>query len=91
MAVREELGHAHIESRLVWKPMDEQPVFAGAESHSRALADAIFHDALSLPSGSAMTDADVDRVVAITRSNSAPHVRAGAAVEVGLGPPAGRR
>lgn len=65
MMVRKALGNDNIESRLVWKPMDKQPVFAGAESHLTGMADAIFHDALSLPSGSAMTDDDVDRVLAI--------------------------
>lgn len=68
MMVRKALGSQNIESRLVWKPMDKQPVFSGAESHLTGVADAIFNDALSLPSGSAMTDADVDRVLTIVHA-----------------------
>ncbi len=65
MLVRKALGSQNIESRLVWKPMDKQPVFAGSEAHLTGVADEIFRDALSLPSGSAMTDDDVDRVLEV--------------------------
>ena len=54
-----------IESRPVWKPMHLQPVFHGARHVGGALSEAIFADGLCLPSGSAMTDAEVDRVAEI--------------------------
>ncbi len=60
--VREELERSNIESRPVWKPMHQQPVFAGAESHLTGAADRIFADGLCLPSGVDMTDEDVDLV-----------------------------
>lgn len=55
-----------IEARHVWKPMHLQPVFAGAEYFPHpggSVSDAVFRDGICLPSGSSMTDAQVDRVV----------------------------
>ncbi|WP_196761771.1 DegT/DnrJ/EryC1/StrS family aminotransferase, partial [Streptobacillus moniliformis] len=63
--VREALEAENIEARPVWKPMHQQPVFAGAESVLTGVADAVFETGLCLPSGTAMTDDDVDRVLGI--------------------------
>jgi dTDP-4-amino-4,6-dideoxygalactose transaminase len=55
-----------IEARHVWKPMHLQPVFAGTRffPHSGgSVSDALFRDGVCLPSGSNMTDGQVDRVV----------------------------
>ncbi len=65
--VRRLLEAENIEARPVWKPMHEQPVFAGATVVGGEVASGLFRDGLCLPSGSAMTDADVDRVVEIVR------------------------
>ena len=43
--------------------MHLQPVFAGCEMRGGAVAEEIFRHGLCLPSGSSMTDADVERVV----------------------------
>jgi len=56
-----------IEARPAWKPLHLQPVFADAPMRGGAVAEAVFRDGVCLPSGSAMTDADVDRVVAAVR------------------------
>jgi pyridoxal phosphate-dependent aminotransferase EpsN len=61
--VREHLESLDIEARPAWKPMHLQPVFADCEMRGGAVAEEIFHHGLCLPSGSAMTDADVARVV----------------------------
>jgi pyridoxal phosphate-dependent aminotransferase EpsN len=61
--VREHLESLDIEARPAWKPMHLQPAFAGYEMRGGDVADDIFRRGLCLPSGSAMTDADVDRVV----------------------------
>jgi pyridoxal phosphate-dependent aminotransferase EpsN len=65
-ATPEDLGlaleRADIESRPVWKPMHMQPVFKCARYIGGAVAEQLFANGLCLPSGSAMTDADVDRV-----------------------------
>jgi pyridoxal phosphate-dependent aminotransferase EpsN len=61
--VRERMESCNIEARPSWKPMHLQPLYADAEMHGGAVAERIFTTGLCLPSGSAMTDADVDRVV----------------------------
>ncbi len=61
-SVRLALERANIESRPVWKPMHMQPVFAGARVIGGATAEEFFERGLCLPSGSAMSDGDVDRV-----------------------------
>jgi dTDP-4-amino-4,6-dideoxygalactose transaminase len=61
--VREDLAVEDIESRPVWKPMHQQPVFAGAESVITGVANQIFEEGLCLPSGTSMTNAEIDRVI----------------------------
>ncbi len=60
--VRLALEARNIESRPLWKPMHMQPVFAGARRRGGAVAERLFRNGICLPSGSAMTDADVARV-----------------------------
>jgi dTDP-4-amino-4,6-dideoxygalactose transaminase len=55
-------GH-NIESRPMWKPMHLQPVFKGSVMIGGKVSEDLFRDGLCLPSGSAMSDADVVRVV----------------------------
>ena len=69
--VRKALEAENIEARPAWKPMHQQPVFADAESVLVGVADAVFETALCLPSGTAMTDDDVDRVVGIVMAELA--------------------
>ena len=60
------LAAEFIEARHVWKPMHLQPVFAGSRYFSHpggSVSDALFRDGICLPSGSNMTDAQMDRVV----------------------------
>jgi dTDP-4-amino-4,6-dideoxygalactose transaminase len=61
--IREHLESLDIEARPAWKPMHLQPLFADCDMRGGAVAEEIFRTGLCLPSGSAMTDADVDRVV----------------------------
>ena len=53
-----------IEARHLWKPMHLQPVFAGHRSFLNGTAEDLFARGLLLPSGSALSDDDVDRVAA---------------------------
>lgn len=62
--IRLALDAVNIEARPAWKPMHMQPVFAGAPCRGGAVAEKLFADGLCLPSGTAMSDGDVDRVVA---------------------------
>lgn len=66
-AVREALAAENIEARPVWKPMHRQPVFAGYDVYGGAVAEALFDRGLCLPSGSNLTPADLDRVIAVVR------------------------
>jgi pyridoxal phosphate-dependent aminotransferase EpsN len=61
--IREHLETLDIEARPAWKPMHLQPLFAGCPVRGGRVAEEIFRTGLCLPSGSAMTDDDVDRVV----------------------------
>lgn len=60
--VREFLELHNIESRPIWKPMHQQPVFRGCKAFLNGRADALFRDGLCLPSGTAMDEEAVDRV-----------------------------
>jgi pyridoxal phosphate-dependent aminotransferase EpsN len=72
-AVRLALEAENIEARPVWKPMHLQPLFAGAPSIGGEVAASLFERGLCLPSGSSLTETDLDRVVsAVRRVAAAP-------------------
>lgn len=52
-----------IEARPLWKPLHLQPVFAEAPAVVTGTSEALFDRGLCLPSGSVLTDDDVDRVI----------------------------
>lgn len=54
----------NIEARPVWKPMHLQPLFRDARVVGGTVSERLFRDGLCLPSGSAMTMDDVQRVCA---------------------------
>ncbi|HZZ82456.1 MAG TPA: DegT/DnrJ/EryC1/StrS family aminotransferase, partial [Gemmataceae bacterium] len=64
------LDGANIEARPVWKPLHAQPVFAGCARRGGAVAEHRFERGLCLPSGSAMTDAELARVIDVVRAAS---------------------
>ncbi|PAP76394.1 DegT/DnrJ/EryC1/StrS family aminotransferase [Rubrivirga marina] len=66
--VRRALEADDVEARPVWKPMHLQPVYAGYEAVGGAVAEDLFDRGLCLPSGSGMTEADVERVVTGVRA-----------------------
>ena len=61
--IRLALEEDNIEARPVWKPMHLQPVFAGYECVGGAVSAELFERGLCLPSGSSMTNSDLDRVI----------------------------
>lgn len=71
-SIREHLESLDIEARPAWKPMHLQPVFASCDMRGGAVAEAIFRTGLCLPSGSSMTEPDVDRVVDAVLASRAP-------------------
>jgi dTDP-4-amino-4,6-dideoxygalactose transaminase len=60
--IRQALEKENIESRRIWRPMHMQPIFKDAKIYGGAFDEDLFNRGLCLPSGSAMTDADLDRV-----------------------------
>lgn len=65
--IRLALEKENIESRPVWKPMHLQPVFKDCRVRGGKVGDEAFAKGLCLPSGTAMTDADRQRVVEVIR------------------------
>ncbi|SDD76947.1 aminotransferase class I/II-fold pyridoxal phosphate-dependent enzyme [Belnapia rosea] len=67
-AARQALAEAGIESRPVWKPMHLQPAFRAAPRAGGSVAADLFERGLCLPSGSALTILQQDRVIGLLRS-----------------------
>jgi dTDP-4-amino-4,6-dideoxygalactose transaminase len=51
-----------IETRLIWRPMHMQPVFADAPYYGGGCSDGIFENGLCLPSGTTLYDDDIAQV-----------------------------
>lgn len=61
--IRLTLEKDNIESRPLWKPMHLQPVFAHAPFYGNGTSEYLFKKGLCLPSGSNLTEDDLQRVV----------------------------
>lgn len=57
------LADRGIETRPLWKPMHLQPVFRDAPMIGGQVAEKLFATGLALPSGSTLSDAQLDRVI----------------------------
>lgn len=72
--LRLRLDAKNIESRPLWKPMHLQPVFADAPFYtmceSGSVSERLFNKGLCLPSGSALTTEDLDRVIQVIRNSN---------------------
>jgi dTDP-4-amino-4,6-dideoxygalactose transaminase len=62
-ALRLSLEKENIESRPLWKPMHLQPIFKDAPCYLNGVSDDLFERGLCLPSGSNLTDIELDRVI----------------------------
>jgi len=65
--IRLVLEDHNIESRPVWKPMHQQPIFASAPSLLTGASDLLFREGLCLPSGPVMTQELVLKVSELIR------------------------
>lgn len=65
--VRLALDAENIEARPVWKPMHLQPVFRSWRIRGGRVSEHLFRIGLCLPSGTAMTPSDIERVADIVR------------------------
>ena len=61
------LAAANIESRPLWKPLHLQPVFAGARGCIDGTSQHLFETGLTLPSGSALREAQIGPIMTILR------------------------
>jgi dTDP-4-amino-4,6-dideoxygalactose transaminase len=61
------LDKANIESRPLWKPMHLQPVFQDCPFYGDGTSESLFDKGLCLPSGSILTEEDLNRVVEVIR------------------------
>ncbi len=66
-SVRLALEAEDIEARPVWKPMHMQPLFARARVRGGEVSEGLFRCGLCLPSGSAMTEEQLARVISVIR------------------------
>jgi len=67
--LQNDLEHMNIESRLLWKPMHLQPVFSHCPAYLNGNSEKLFSQGLCLPSGSNLSQQDLD-LVAGTISSS---------------------
>jgi dTDP-4-amino-4,6-dideoxygalactose transaminase len=63
--IRLKLLEYNIESRPLWKPMHLQPLFENYPFYGNKIAETLFDNGLSLPSGSNLTHSDRDRIRAV--------------------------
>lgn len=71
--IRLMLEEHNIESRRVWVPLHQQVTFAGCRSRGGTVAEELFADSLCLPSGTALTDEDLDRISTLIERQSRTH------------------
>jgi dTDP-4-amino-4,6-dideoxygalactose transaminase len=60
--IRTHLETYNIESRPLWKPLHQQPVFETCKTFGNAVSDQLFEEGLCLPSGSNISDEIIDQV-----------------------------
>jgi dTDP-4-amino-4,6-dideoxygalactose transaminase len=60
--IRLAMESENIETRPLWKPMHQQPVFANVKSYLNGISDKLFEYGLCLPSGSNLTEEDYERI-----------------------------
>ncbi len=66
-AVLSALAAANIEARPLWKPLHRQPLYREAMVFGGAVADRLFEQGLCIPSGSALTADELQRVIDVVR------------------------
>lgn len=68
--IRLALEKENIESRPLWKPMHLQPIFENTPFYGDGTAEQLFANGLCLPSGSNLTEHDLNRVIAVIKNLS---------------------
>ena len=60
--IRLAMDEENIETRPLWKPMHQQPIFASSKSYLNGVSDKLFENGLCLPSGSNLTEKEFERI-----------------------------
>ena len=60
--IRLAMDEENIETRPLWKPMHQQPVFSSSKSYLNGVSDKLFENGLCLPSGSNLTEHEFERI-----------------------------
>lgn len=71
--IRLHLERHDIESRPLWKPMHLQPVYAGCRFVGPGTSADLFARGLCLPSGTALTEAELTRITTLVREAGLPN------------------
>ncbi len=66
--IRLKLESYNIESRRIWKPMHDQPVFQSQLAYVNGTADYLFANGLCLPSGSSLTKEDILQICTLIKT-----------------------
>ena len=61
--LRQYLETLNIETRPLWKPLHQQPVFAHCQMYNNGVSDRLFATGLCLPSGSNLLEIVIDNVI----------------------------
>jgi dTDP-4-amino-4,6-dideoxygalactose transaminase len=61
-SIRLSMDAENIETRPLWKPMHQQPIFASSKSFLNGVSDNLFENGLCLPSGSNLTEEEFSRI-----------------------------
>ncbi len=67
--LRLHLAEKKIETRPLWYPMHKQPVFASAPYYGNGVSESLFERGLCLPSGSSLTDEQINRVIEVIHTS----------------------
>jgi dTDP-4-amino-4,6-dideoxygalactose transaminase len=62
------LEDANIEARPLWKPLHLQPVFKDYPYYGEKVCETLFNRGLCLPSGSVLTEKNLERIVEVIRA-----------------------
>ncbi|MEA2042153.1 MAG: aminotransferase class I/II-fold pyridoxal phosphate-dependent enzyme [Bacteroidota bacterium] len=63
--IMDAMADENIECRPLWKPMHMQPIFENSPAYTNGLSEDLFRTGLCLPSGSNMSDNDLERITQV--------------------------
>ncbi|WP_204345181.1 DegT/DnrJ/EryC1/StrS family aminotransferase [Psychroserpens algicola] len=66
--IRTALEKENIETRPLWKPMHQQPIFKDLPQYINGVSDELFEKGLCLPSGSNLTENELNRVTSAIKT-----------------------